>query len=125
MIRHPHRTHVVTCVLAGITVAMLHAQSAYAHNDPPPHFDTCWGGMLCLPFSVIGTSLTNAFFYFASFIVLSLFVIGAALTVISAGNDTLLQKGKNMMISSLIGLAIIVGSFAIWRTVVSILYSAQ
>ena len=85
--------------------------------------DVCWLGFACMDLNTFGINLTNALFGSAAFICVAIFLIGAAFMVFSAGNDTLLQKGKGMMTGSLIALAIIVGSYAIWRTVVFIIYS--
>ncbi|MBI3331619.1 hypothetical protein HYZ99_01525 [Candidatus Peregrinibacteria bacterium] len=51
-----------------------------------------------------------------------LFLIGAFLMVISRGKDDQLQKGKDLMIQSLIGLAVVLGAYAIIRTLFAVLY---
>lgn len=85
--------------------------------------DVCWAGFFCLSNAQLTTNFIRAAFYSASFFAVSIFLVGAALWVFSAGNDTLIQKGKGMMQYSLIGLALVVGSYAIWRTIVFIVYS--
>ena len=51
-----------------------------------------------------------------------IFLIGAAQLVLSHGDQTKVDNGKKMMIGALIGLAIILGSYAIVRTLVYFLY---
>lgn len=85
--------------------------------------DVCWAGFFCLSNAQLTTNFIGAAFYAASFFAVSIFIVGAALWVFSAGNDTLVQKGKGMMQYSLIGLALVVSSYAIWRTIVFIVYS--
>lgn len=51
-----------------------------------------------------------------------LFLIGALLMVISRGKDDQLQKGKDLMIQSMIGLAVTLSAYAIIRTLFSVLY---
>ena len=50
------------------------------------------------------------------------FLIGAFFLVISRGKQDQVERGKNLMIGSLIGLAIVLGSYAILRTAFYILY---
>jgi hypothetical protein len=92
---------------------------------PPPQqfaLDVCWGGIACMDSLTLTVKFNDAFFLAASLIALAVFLIGAFLMVISAGQDTLLQPAKRAMKGSLIGLAIIVGSYGIYRTVVFLLY---
>lgn len=51
-----------------------------------------------------------------------LFIIGAAQMTLSHGDQTAVDNGKKLMISSLVGLAIVLGSYAIIRTVLFFLY---
>ena len=55
---------------------------------------------------------------------LVLFLIGAFLLIFAnlTHNEDLLGKGKNAMKRSLIGMAIVLGSYAIVRTIVYLLY---
>ena len=52
-----------------------------------------------------------------------IFVAGAASLVLSHGDQTKVDNGKKMMIGSLIGVAIIMGSYGILRTVFFFLYA--
>lgn len=101
------------------------AQTVMAMPPPPPAFfmDVCWMGFACLSNLQVTANFIQSAFYASSFITVAIFLIGTALWVFSAGNDTLVQKGKGMMQYSLIGLALVVGSYAIWRTVVFIVYA--
>ena len=51
-----------------------------------------------------------------------LFLLGAATLTMSRGDQTKVDNGKKMMISALIGLAIVLGSYGIMRTVLYFLY---
>ena len=51
-----------------------------------------------------------------------LFLCGAFLLVFSRGEQDQLQKGKDYMIKSLIGLAVVMASYGILRTVFFFLY---
>jgi len=97
-----------------------------AHPPPPAtafFMDVCWGGFACLTNAQVTVNLINAAFVSISFLAVTIFLVGALLWVLSAGNDTLIQRGKGMMELSLIGLALVVGSYGIYRTIVFILYS--
>jgi hypothetical protein len=101
---------------------------AHAHDLGPPHLHACWSTIFsspiaCLPFLAVLQNAVNALFFASPLVMLAIFVAGATSVTLSAGRDTPLQRGKQMMIASLIGLAFVVGSYAIYRTVVFILYA--
>jgi len=50
------------------------------------------------------------------------FVAGAGLFIISGANEGLRNQGKNMMIGSLIGLAIVIGGQGILNTIMYFIY---
>ncbi len=52
-----------------------------------------------------------------------LFLVGAAYLVASHGKSEMVDKGKKIMIGSLIGMAVVLGAYAILRTVLFLLYS--
>ncbi len=52
-----------------------------------------------------------------------LFLVGALLMVASRGQEDQMKRGKDIMIGSLIGLAVVLGSYAIYRTVLYLIYS--
>lgn len=84
--------------------------------------DVCWLGFACLTNAQVLANFIHASFIAASFVSFAVFLVGAALMVFSTGNDTLLQKARGMMQYSLVGLALVVGSYGIYRTIVFILY---
>ncbi len=51
-----------------------------------------------------------------------LFLIGAAQLTVSRGDQTKVDNGKKLMISALVGLAIVLGSYGIMRTILYFLY---
>ena len=51
-----------------------------------------------------------------------LFLIGAGLLTVSHGDQTKVDNGKKLMISALVGLAIILGSYGIMRTILYFTY---
>lgn len=51
-----------------------------------------------------------------------LFLLGAAQLTVSKGDQTKVDNGKKLMVSALIGLAIILGSYGIIRTILYFLY---
>jgi hypothetical protein len=80
----------------------------------------------------LGTSLsveailTNIINYMAGAIVFlasALFTVGAFYITFSRGEADAVTKGKNYMISAVIGMAVVLGSFAILRTVFYFIYA--
>lgn len=55
--------------------------------------------------------------YLIGFVTTALFLIGALYVVIARGQPDKMEKGKKLMIESLIGMAIVLGAYAILRTV--------
>lgn len=100
----------------------LHAEAAAPPSPGSFFMDVCWTGFACINNAQITANLITAAFASITFVAVSIFLVGTVLWVFSAGNDTLLQKGKGMMQYSLIGLALVVGSYGIYRTVVFIVY---
>lgn len=68
-------------------------------------------------FGVLMTTIVNFVAGSAIFICTSLFLIGAIWMVAGAGKEDQRSKGKDIMIDSLKGLAIILGSYGILRSV--------
>jgi len=85
--------------------------------------NACWGGVACDTVETVGIRFNKAFIASAGLIALSIFLIGAFLMVFGGVSETLRQSGKRAMINSLVGLAIVVGCYGIYRTVVFLLYS--
>lgn len=55
--------------------------------------------------------------YLIGFVTTALFLVGALYVVIARGQPDKMEKGKKLMIESLIGMAIVLGAYAILRTV--------
>ena len=53
-----------------------------------------------------------------------LFLAGAFMMIISRGKDDLLSKGKDLMIQSLIGMAVVGGAYGLIRTLFWLIYVA-
>jgi len=103
-------------IASGLLLPLL----AYAQQDI--FMGVCWPGVACVNNLTVAGNIINALFVSSTAVALMIFLVGAAFMVFSAGNDTPLQKGKGMMTGSLIGLVVIVSSYAIFRTVVFFLY---
>lgn len=101
---------------------LLLPDTAFAQGNPAFFMGVCWPGIACVDNVTLTGNLINALFVSSTAVCVAIFILGAAFMVFSAGNDTPLQKGKGMMTGSLIGLTVIVGSYAIFRTVVFFLY---
>lgn len=56
------------------------------------------------------------------FVCITVFMLGAFYMVFSRGKEDLLQKGKDLMIGAVVGLAVILGSYGIIRTFFYVLY---
>ena len=121
----------VRSIAAGIGIGggLLLPTLAWAALPPPPlgaifFLRVCWGGFACITNAQLTVNLISAAFTGISFLAVAIFLVGTAFWVFSAGNDTFIQKGKGMMQYSLIGLALVVGAYGIYRTIVFILYNA-
>ena len=84
--------------------------------------NTCWSGIACMNPGELFVKMNDAFFFMAGLIAMTIFLVGAFRMVISAGNDSELQSAKGMMKGALIGIALVSGSYGIYRTVVFWLY---
>lgn len=56
------------------------------------------------------------------FVCITVFMLGAFYMVFSRGKEDLLQKGKDLMIGAVVGLAVILGAYGIIRTFFYVLY---
>lgn len=106
-------------ILFGLLAPLAQAETV---SSPGFKFNACWAGIACIKPGILFTQINDAFFAIAGMIALSIFLVGAFMMVISAGQDTLLQSGKRAMKGSLIGIALVTGSYGIYRTVVFWLY---
>ena len=75
-------------------------------------------------FTVIAPSIITFLGTSIFWISLTMFVVGTLLFILSAGNEGLLTRGKGLMIGALIGMAVVLGAYALYRTVVWVLYFA-
>ncbi len=65
------------------------------------------------------SGLVNVLFYMSAFVTLSVFLLGGFYMVASGGNEQVLGNGKKLMRFSLIGFAIILGSWMLLSTFVN------
>lgn len=107
--------------IPGALLGLL-APIAEAASSPGFKLNACWAGIACVKPGPLFQQMNNAFFAAAGMIALSIFLVGAFMMTISAGHDPLLQSGKRAMKGSLIGIALVTGSYGIYRTVVFWLY---
>lgn len=56
------------------------------------------------------------------FVCITVFMLGAFYMAFSRGKEDLLQKGKDLMIGAVVGLAVILGAYGIIRTFFYVLY---
>ena len=80
------------------------------------------GSSIALPQLV--SNAIAAFLVLIILLVTVLFLLGAFYVVMSHGKEDLVQKGKDLMIQSLIGLAVVLGAYGIIRTAFYLLYAA-
>ena len=52
----------------------------------------------------------------------TMFIVGAFCIVLSAGKESLITRGKDLMIGSLIGMGVVLGAYAIFRTALYVFY---
>jgi hypothetical protein len=70
--------------------------------------------------------LTNIINYMAAsivFVASASFVVGAFFITFSRGDADQVNRGKSLLIGSLIGMAVVLGAFAILRTVMFFIYA--
>jgi hypothetical protein len=75
-----------------------------------------------ISFSTVVQNAVGVLVMSIAFLCVVLFLLGAFLMVMSRGKEDQLQKGRELMIHSLIGLAIVLGSYAILRTFFALIY---
>ena len=97
-----------------------HAQNV--GGGPGSVIDVCWGGIPCIAPLPLFARLHDVFFLAAGAIAVTIFLVGAFMMVISTGNDSILQNAKRAMKGSLIGAALVAGSYALYRIVIFLLY---
>lgn len=58
----------------------------------------------------------------AAIVCTGLFIVGALFLTASRGKDDMVQKGRDLMTGSILGVTVVLGSYAILRTVFYVLY---
>lgn len=74
-------------------------------------------------FSQVAANFVNFLAGIAVVVCGAVFLVGTLFVVLSRGKDDQVQKGKDLMLGSLIGLAVIVAAYAIVGTTFHFLYS--
>lgn len=67
-------------------------------------------------------NVVNFLLGMSGFVCITVFMLGAFYMVFSRGKEDLLQKGKDLMIGAVVGLAVILGAYGIIRTFFYVLY---
>ncbi len=75
-----------------------------------------------LTFPQIAANATRTLVAAIVLLCITLFLLGAFVMVLSRGKEDQLQKGKDLMIWSLVGMAVVIGSYAIIRTLYSVFF---
>lgn len=86
-------------------------------TDSPPNIEDATGGEGS--FRTLARTIVNFFLYFLGFIATVMIIYGGVLYVTSAGNDENVQKAKKILMYAIVGIIIILLSFAIVNTVIS------
>lgn len=68
------------------------------------------------------TNIARFLMAMGGFVCITVFMLGAFYMVFSRGKEDLLQKGKDLMIGAVVGLAVILGAYGIIRTFFYVLY---
>lgn len=74
-------------------------------------------------FSQVAANFVNFLAGIAVVVCGAVFLVGTLFVVLSRGKDDQVQKGKDLMLGSLIGLAVIIAAYAIVGTTFHFLYS--
>ena len=88
----------------------------------PQRFLSVSSGFNHITFMSLSITLTNFMLYVLAVLCGILFLVGAYYVVASGGNETTVGKGKDLMIGSLIGLAVALSAYAIIRTVFYVIF---
>ncbi|MBI3336823.1 hypothetical protein HYZ98_04655 [Candidatus Peregrinibacteria bacterium] len=73
------------------------------------------------PLTVLG-NVVNFLMKMGVYVCITVLMLGAFYMVFSRGKEDLLQKGKDLMIGAVVGLAVILGVYGIIRTFFFVLY---
>lgn len=118
--------------LPAILMGLFLAAHAYAQGQPcdcnPGQQANCicvsgdFPGTQVAPLILLGRMAIFAAVS-AAIICTGIFIVGAFFLTASRGKDDMVQKGKDLMTGALIGLAVVLGSYAILRTALYVIYA--
>lgn len=97
----------------------LHIPSAFAYTTVPLTVNIGTSAT----FGQVASHFVNFLAGIAAVVCGATFVVGALFVVLSRGKDDQVQKGKDLMIGSMTGLAVIVAAYAIVGTTLHFLYT--
>jgi hypothetical protein len=103
---------------------LLWVGSATAQAPPPGRTLPIGGLGVNMSFLALGANFIGSLVLLMIVLCTILFLVGALLLILSRGKEDQVSRGKNLMIGSLIGLAIVLGSYAIISTFLYFLYVA-
>jgi len=96
-------------------VDLAHAQ-LISGDDSPSNITDATGGEGS--FRTLARTIVNFFLYFLGFIATVMFIYGGVLYVTAAGNDENVQKAKKVLLYAIVGILVILLSFAIVNTII-------
>ncbi len=85
-------------------------------SDSPENITSATGGEGS--FRTLARTIVNFFLYFLGFLATVMIIYGGILYVTSAGNDENVQKAKKILMYAIVGIVVILLSFAIVNTVI-------
>lgn len=97
-------------------IDLAHAQ-LISTEDSPENITSATGGQGS--FRTLARTIVNFFLYFLGFVATVMVIYGGILYVTSAGNDDNVNKAKKILLYAIVGILIILLSFAIVNTVIS------
>jgi hypothetical protein len=97
-------------------IALLTPLGAQAQRQLPVNIGTA------LSVEAILTNIINYMALAIIFVAAASFVVGAFFITFSRGDPDQVNRGKSLLIGSLIGMGVVLGSFAILRTVLFFIY---
>lgn len=88
---------------------------------PPPNWPAGCRMLFCIPgANVTPVGIITKIVAFLSVVITAfcvlIFALGALFMILGAGKEDMFQKGKTMMIGAIIGLAVVISSYAMLRT---------
>lgn len=119
------RTRVVPTILTVALMVLLGGAFAFAQGgggaispaDLPPVIGGATGGEGS--FRSLALNIVNFFLYFLGFIAVVMIIYGGILYVTSAGNQENVDKAKKILLYAIIGVVVILLSFAIVNTILT------